>query len=528
MTDVHNGTTEKTVPIKKAGGRVSLRLQVIRLHRWVAFVGGITLLIWGASGLMHVAMSAFGPQPVRFFPPERPLQLAEAEPLDAILGQAGVRHAAAVKVIVGENENLLQITETQDTPRRYFRLSDGTELNDHDPHHAVHLARYFMDEAEAPIRSVEWVTAFSDSYPAVNRLLPVYKVVFDRSDKLAVYIYTETNTVAAVTNARKEVLQQAFQWMHTWSWMPHEAGWLRTILMGTMIIGLIAMALSGLAMIALIRRRSRAPGPLGWHRLSGYLLWLPILALSGSGLFHLLQHHGSHVSERILTLSPPLGVAGVSYPINQQWEDMTRGMTVNSLSLVQAADGQWLYRLSMAPDQRNGPRGSEAIRNARFDGKPNSGAVHYVDASTGRIWEEGDRELALQLGERFTGVDRSAVKELTMVTRFGSGYDFRNKRLPVWRLDYGAPVNASVYIDTAAGVLADQTLNSARAELFSFSYFHKWAFLSPLGRSVQNLVIALVVAGSLILMGVIGLQLDLKRRGRKRAFKRQSSLSGVE
>jgi len=488
---------------------------MMRLHRWVAIVGGVALLIWGASGLMHVAMSAFGPQPARFFPPERPLRLSEAEPLDAILELAGVGLAAAVKVIVGENENLLQVTESQDMPRRYFRLSDGGELHDHDPRHAVYLARYFMEEAEAPIRRVEWITAFSDSYPAVNRLLPVYKVEFDRSDRLAVYVYTETNAIAAVTNARKEVLQQIFQWMHTWSWISQEVGLLRTLVMGAMIVGLIAMVLSGLAMIVLIRRRSRAPGPLGWHRVSGYLLWLPILALSGSGLFHLLQHHGSQAGERTLTLSPPLGVAGVSYLIDQQWEDMTRDMSVNSLSLVQAADGHWLYRLSMTPDQRNAPSGAEAIRNARFDGDPASGAVRYVHASTGRIWEDGDRELALQLGERFTGVDRSAVKEVTMVTRFGSGYDFRNKRLPVWRLDYGAPVNASIYIDTAAGVLADQTLDSARAELFSFSYFHKWAFLSPLGRSVQNLVIALVMASSLLLMGVIGLQLDLKRRGRR-------------
>ena len=513
-------------PRARPGGRASLRLQVIRLHRWVALVGGAALLLWGASGLMHVTMSTFGPQPARFFPPQRPLLLEDAQPLDATLSRAGVQRAAAVKVIVGEHENLLQVTESQDAPRRYFRLSDGAELKGHDPRHAVYLARYFMGEAKAPIQSVEWTTAFSDAYPAVNRLLPVYKVAFDRPDGLTAYIYTETNTVAAMTNDRQAALLRAFQLMHTWSWMPHEAGGLRTILMGAMIVALIVMALSGLAMVVLIRRGSRAPGSLGWHRLAGYLLWLPILALSGSGLFHLLQH-GSHVRERTLTLSPPLELAGAAYPIHEQWGGMTRGMSVNSLSLVQA-DGRWLYRLSMVPDQRNAPRGAEAIRNARFDGRPRAGAVRYVDASTGKAWEDGDRELALQLGERFTGVGRAAVKEATMVTRFGSGYDFRNKRLPVWRLDYGAPVNASVYVDTAAGVLADQTLDSAKAELLSFSYIHKWTFLSPLGRPVQNLIIALVVASSLILMGVIGLQLDLKRRSRKGKPKGRSTSAGAK
>jgi len=101
-----------------------------------------------------------------------------------------------------------------------------------------------------------------------------------------------------------------------------------------------------------------------------------------------------------------------------------------------------------------------------------------------------------------------------MVKRFGSGYDFRNKRLPVWRLDYAAPVNATVFVDTTTGVLADKTADSRKPEQLSFSMLHKWNFLFPVGRSAQNIIISVFVLATIIFMAIIGIQMDLKRRNR--------------
>jgi hypothetical protein len=69
-------------------------------------------------------------------------------------------------------------------------------------------------------------------------------------------------------------------------------------------------------------------------------------------------------------------------------------------------------------------------------------------------------------------------------------------------------------VDTATGVLADRTENSTKPERWSFSLLHKWNFLFPLGRHVQNAVVSAVVVASILLMGIFGLQMDLKRRRR--------------
>ena len=491
--------------------RPKWRLRAIRWHQLLAMLGGLALLLWGGSGLLHPIMTSFGPQQASFFPPQRAVDMAGTRPIGDTLQAAGIARAAAVKVIVGEQENLLQVTETQDQPRRYFRLADGRELPGHDREHAIWLARHYAGEPTAPVQSVQWVTRFSDAYPAVNRLLPVWRVQFDRPDNLALHIYTETNAVAAVDNDFKSGLQQWFQWVHTWSWLPRQAEWARVVLMAALVGSLLALAVTGTMMLILIRRRVRAPGTRGWHRVAGYALALPLLMFSASGLFHLIQY-GWDTPQRTLTLAEPIAVPAGGIALAEQWPEIASGLAVNGVSLVATADGTLLYRLALAPDRTGGPATPHAIRNARFDGITPTGPALYLEAATGRPWAPGDRELALQMGERFTGVGRDAIREARLVTRFGPTYDFRNKRLPVWQLDYGAPVNATIFVDTVTGVLADRTADSAKPERWSFSMLHKWNFLFPLGRPAQNIIVSTIVSLGIVLMAVLGLRMELKRR----------------
>ncbi len=487
-----------------------MRAFSIRLHRVLAILGGIGLLLWGGSGLLHPVIATWGPQQAVFFPPSHPVDLTGIRPLHETLAQAGIAQAAAIRIVPGDNESLLQVTEDPDTPRRYFRLHDGAELPNHDAAHAVFLARHYTRET-APVRSVEWIDDFTPSYPWVNRLLPVYKVTFERPDDLAIYIYTETNAAAGVDNRFKSVLQTGFRWFHTWSWFPAEADWARVVLMALFIGSLLALALTGIAMIVLIRRKARAPGIRGWHRVAGYAAALPLLMFTSSGLFHLVQYAATPPTKN-LTLSAPISLASAVFPLHAQWADLSAGLDVSTVSIIEDANGRLLYRLGLAPPRRGRPETPSDIRNARFDGVARTGPALYIDASTGATFEDGDREIALQLGERFTGVPREAIRNAELVTRFGPQYDFRNKRLPVWRLDYGEPVNATIFVDTTSGVLADRTPDHAKAEQWSFSYLHKWNFLFPLGREAQNLIVSVAVAFSLVFMAAIGLTLDLRRR----------------
>jgi uncharacterized iron-regulated membrane protein len=493
----------------------TIRLKALSWHQWLALFGGLALLLWGSSGLVHITLSSFGPQVAVFLPPERPLDLEGARPLHETLAEAGISEAAAIKLVVGEEENLLQVTTLPDAPRRYFRLDSGEELPGHDQRHAVFLARHHAGLPEADVLSVTQVTAFSDAYPAVNRLLPVWRVRFDRDDGLTYWVHTETGAIAAVSNDWKAGAQRLFQGLHSWNWLKGQAESLRVLLVGALVSTLLALSVSGMVMLWTSRHKAR--GRRRWHRRAGWVLGLPLICFSATGVWHLVQN-GWAEPGRTLTLSAPMQVPAQGWALTQQWPEIADGLDVRGVSLVETVDGQKLYRLALAP-QAN-PQGADAIRTARFDGVSTTGPALYLDAVTGTPWLPGDKELALQLGERFTGLDRGHVRSARLITSFGPGYDFRNKRLPVWALDYGAPLKATLFVDTATGVLADRAFQSQKIETWGFSLFHKWNMLFPLGRAVQNAVIAAVVLACLVLLAGIGLSLWWQRRSRLKPAKR--------
>lgn len=487
----------------------NLKPALIRLHRILAWVGFSAALLWGLSGLLHPWLTTFGVQQQVFSAPQRQLNLSNAQPLERILATAGIRQAVAVKMVPGETDLLLQITENQHSPRRYFDLQTGRELPDHDPVHAVFLARHYMNLPTGPVRSIQRISEFSESYPAVNRLLPVYQVNFDRPDGLQVYIYTETGAVAGVSNHVKQAVQTAFQWFHTWSWMPAFAETPRVLLIAGLVGAVFLMACSGMAMLLLIRRKVQAAGARRLHRFAAGFALLPLLMFSFSGVYHLIQH-GWPSGQAVIRMQPPMQLAGLSFPLHVHWAELSANIQLTGLSVVVNRDGALLYRVSLPTSASPLPQGDQAIRHARFQGVQPTGPALYLHAASGKAWPEGDREMALQLAEMHTGLDRSAISDINLVTRFGGDYDFRNKRLPVWRIVYADPRHESIFIDTATGVLADRTARSAKPEIWSFSMLHKWNFLGALGRNVQNLLMCVAV-GLIVLTAALGLKSRFRR-----------------
>lgn len=512
-------------------------------HQWLGLVGGISLLVWGLSGLTHIAMVLFGPQQAQFMPPAASVALDGARPIAATLAEQGIASAAAVKTVPAPGGGVLwQVTPASGTERRYFRPADGREVTGGDRAQAEFLARHYLATDRA-IVSARLQTAFDADYPWVNRLLPVWKLEFAGDDGLTAYVHTETSSLAAVNNTAKTRLQSVFRALHTWEWVPEGMDWLRVVVIGLMVGSLLALALTGIAMLVTVRRRKRLPGARGWHRMAGYVLALPLIMFAASGLYHLVQSAlvpgGSQ-----LAMGRPVNVASGQWPIEADWALIAKGRDIASVALVEGAAGQPLYRIGLAPpkgsmgggEHDHGPAKPHGeaghdhaammaaqaaaktpatdaeIREARFAGIKPDGPAIYLDAATGAVEASGDRDLARAIARRFTGAPDSAVTGVELVTRFSHEYDFRNKRLPVWRVDYGAPVSASLFVDTGAGVLVDKVADAEKPERLVFSFIHKWNFLFPAGRLGQNVIVGVFAIALIGLMAVLGLRMDLARR----------------
>lgn len=532
-------------------------------HQWLGLIGGISLLVWGLSGLTHIAMVLFGPQQAAFMPPAASVALEGARPIAETLDEQGIAEAVAVKTVPAPGGGVLwQVTSAADGARRYFRPADGSEVTGGDRAQAEFLARHYL-ATDRPVAKATLQTEFDADYPWVNRLLPVWKLEFAGNDGLTAYVHTETSSLAAINNTTKTRLQSVFRALHTWEWVPPGMDWLRVVVIGLMVGSLLALGLTGIAMLVTVRRKKRLPGARGWHRIAGYVLALPLIMFSASGIYHLIQSAlVPPVSQ--LKMGQPVNVASGKWPVEADWALIAKGRDIASVALVEGAQGQPLYRIALAQkgplgggEHDHGPANTAPadhgmaghdhaammaaqsaakvpttdaeIREARFVGIKPDGPAIYLDAATGAVEASGDKDLARAIARRFTGAPDSAVTRVELVTRFSHEYDFRNKRLPVWRVDYAEPVNASLFVDTGAGVLVDRVADGEKPERLVFSFIHKWNFLFPVGRLAQNVLVGVFAIGLIGFMAVLGIRMDLVRRLRARRYgqrrEKQSSSS---
>jgi len=501
------------------------------------------LLVWGLSGLTHIAMVLFGPQQAQFMPPVAQVALSDARPISETLAASGIAEAVAVKTVpAADGGALWQVTEQPLAPRRYFTLSDGSEIRDGDRAQAEFIARHFL-ATDREVFSANLQTDCDADYPWVNRQLPVWKIEFAGDDRLTAYVHTETSSLASVNNSTKEGLQTAFRILHTWEWVPEGMDWLRVTVIGLMVGSLFALGATGVIMLVTVRRKKRAPGAKGWHRIAGYVLALPLIMFSVSGIYHLVQ--SALVPPGTQTkMGDPVNVASGAWPVEQDWAALSEGRNIASVALVEDGDGAPLYRIGLAPkpgtmgggehdhsgDEKEGhdhasmmasaeertPSTDAEIREARFSGIQPDGPAIYIDAATGEVAPEGDQDIALAVARRFSGAPDEAVANMELVTRFSHEYDFRNKRLPVWRVDYADPVNATLFVDTGSGVLVDRVADWEKPERLVFSMIHKWNFLFPIGRLGLNVAVAGFVIALLVFMAILGLRMDLANRLRGR------------
>ena len=480
--------------------RQLLLAKALMFHRGAAYLGGLALILFSLSGLCHVVMTWTGPQAVAFFPPQMTIDPTLVSHIPATLQRAGIATAGVVKVVQTEKGSLLQVTENHSNPRRYFDLTSGGEVPDYDQQHAVWLARYYSGTRKAPVRSITFQTEFSDDYPWVNRLLPVYRIEFDTPEDLTVFIYTELGALGDITDSKKVFLQALFRWGHTWSFLDDvEVG--RVLALFVFLVSIIGMALSGLSMISLMKRR-KMPWYRAVHRLTGFFIWLPILALSSSGLVHLFASssvYSTGARQKALQLPSSMVLSTDRFVADVSQLNWLAGKKATAVSLMEGSGGERLFRISIATG--DAPLGVD--RSARFKGVPSESSAIFVSASTGQKSNVTDREVAIHHATKHLGAAARGVFDARLMTQFGPVYDFRNKRLPAWAIDYKTEKKGTMFIDPASGMQIDHVTSDERVERYSFSVFHKWNILTPfIGRAGRDVVIALVIAATVCATGI--------------------------
>ena len=268
------------------------------------------------------------------------------------------------------------------------------------------------------------------------------------------------------------------------------------------------MAITGILFIIILQRNKKViQSERRWHRRLAYIVVLPLILFSVSGIYHLL-HMSLEDNKDLVSLERPASLPLENW-LPAEFPSALTGKKINQISLVQTKINNKvknLYRISASvakPLQENN-------RRKRFKGAASESSGYYLDSQSGLLLNSMDIQVVKQKAKQILSGYDSGITKAELLTHFGPSYDFRNKRLPIWQVE--SSTGLQVFIDPITSMVIDQNNLWDRAEGYSFSFLHKWNFLVPLaGRFYRDVAIVLVLSLALLL-SLFGLLVHLKRK----------------
>lgn len=450
-----------------------------KIHRIVGICVVIPTILWVLSGIMHPFMA-------HWFKPSIPkseiesfeLPIQTMQRIDSICLKNNITDFENIHFIKLNQEFYFQFQLNQDS-NVYVNAKTERILDNGELIYAKSLAQYFLDDPESNIQNVEKITHFTDEYKEVNRYLPVWKISFDRDDKIDVYVETSSSKLATFNTTSRKIFIWIFGNFHTWE-IFSKAPQLQKIFILISSGFIFIMALSGLIIYAFAWKKfskQNIRNSRKSHRMWGISSALFMFMFSFSGFYHAYSEH--ETSKEF-----PKPRFSVSDFQDLNLSELT-SKRITSLDLCKI-ENKNTFRIGLKGDK-----------------KP-----QYFTFSGNEI-QNGDEKLALEIAKKLHQKPDS-ILEKTLITKFEGEYGFVNKRLPVYKIMFQSPLKETYYIETRTSKLASKVNNSSRKEGYSFAFLHKFHFLDGLGKNTRDIV-SMLAAFSLLIVAVKGLKVFLKK-----------------
>lgn len=458
----------------------SLISWLLRWHPRLGAVVGFAIIAWGLSGLAHPIISRIQPSAEAYLYKLEAFSTADLLSVSEAAKRAGlIQSLTAVRLLAWQQQAYYRLQTDSDII--WLNANSGAVVDNAERDYAVFLARHYLGDQHSAVKSLSLQTEFDEDYVFVNRLLPVWRVAFEREDGMRVYVDTASDRLGTVVNNTKAATSVFFRNVHSWIFIKNDS--LRLTLMSICLVGGGVIALAGLLQYFLQWRAGR-----GWrqgrsalkvHRLLGVTVAITAVTFTGSGLYHLWQKQ--FVLQPVAV--PTQSVAAAQLAVN--WSAVNANIVQADMVAI---DGQAYFRTWY------------------------EGELHYIDARDGEALNDGERLHAIALAAQYMPTD-APIKATRTVESFNDEYGFVNKRLPVIAVDYERADHLSVYVEARSGALATVVRDADRYEGFSFAFLHKWHFIDGLGHTPRDIISACFAAG-IALTFSLGMFLFIRRARR--------------
>jgi hypothetical protein len=520
------------------------RKKIYTWHRTLSLIIAIPVLLWAVSGFMHPLMTNIRP---KVFTQKLPPVAIDSKhirvPLSIALQKNHITDFHSVRLIHIDTNFFYQVQQTVNKAPVYLSTYNGKLLPSGDWLYAQYLARQFLDgppssspvtAAITPVAVVEEeghdccnaatacvlknstgskignvsrLTSFNEEYKSINRLLPVYRISFNRPDGIRVYVETTQDRFAFAMDNKRAVYDTIFQWFHTWSWLDALGNAKLVIIIA---ISLLAFCTSLLGIYIFCISKTKKPNKHTLlkarrnHRYTAITAAVFTLAWSFSGAWHALAKFEKDNRDDYFINNSFSPDVDFNFTRLQQLVHQP----ISNINLVKMNNGLY-WRITMLPAT------AHHSTSHKMDGMKNTEAVMplvtLVNAAGYSILPKGEEKYAAYLAGIFSNHPTNDIQQVTPVTKFNDEYNFTDKRLPVWKVSYALNNNERYYIETSSGKLSVRVDDTGLAEGYSFALFHKHHFMDWAGKKARD-ASTMVWAAMQVLMVAVGLILWWRAR----------------
>jgi hypothetical protein len=520
------------------------RRNIYKWHRTSSLIIAIPVLLWALSGFLHPIMTNLRPKVAGQGLVEEAVDSSRIKvDLQDALQQNKIDSVYSVRLVHIDTSWFYQVKSTAQGRLEYFSTLNGKRLKRGDWLYAQYLAKLFLEgqpkkktevaatEAVEPVAQdccdaatdcvmlsegaavtdVSVVSDFDGEYKSINRILPVYKVSFERPDGVRLYVETAQSRFALAVDNRRAAFTTFFSLVHTWGWLSF-LGKGRLVVEILLLVLAFATTIMGLYIFFSTKSKKIKGSPLVKarrnHRFTAVIASLFTLMFTFSGAWHAFSKFKDEA-----TGTPVIqhGVPATALHFNFHTLQAIAQKPVSNIGLIEM-DGKIYWQLyTLSADKK---------RNTSKDLMKAMGAaavpVVYVQAGNHTVLPEGDDVYARSLAGQFSGYSNKDLVAATLVTKFTDEYNFTDKRLPVWKLTYTGNNKERFYVETTTGSLAKRITDKDLYEGTSFALLHKHHFMD-FGGKVWRDASTMFWAAMQVLMVVMGLVFYFKWRKKKRS-----------
>lgn len=527
-----------------------IRKNIYRWHRTLSLVIAVPVLLWAASGFMHPVMTTFRPAIATHAYEQPEIDSAAIRiPVEDVLSEHAITRLHTFRIVEIGGNWFYQVQKEPDGIPDYYSTRTGRRLNSGDELYAQYLANHFLNgyknedgaashastrnmaqddidcclaaaryvrryDGTAKINGTRRITAFSNEYKYVNRLLPVYRISFDRNDGIRVYVETTTGRLAHAIDKRRAFFDSIFSTFHTWNWLD-ALGKFKYFVMIALLAACLLTSIVGIYIFIITKGRSAKGNGIKKarknHRWTAVSISLFTIMFAFSGAFHAFEK-----------IRETPSAASYVYPLLETKQidfnfpriDSLLDNPITDIRLACVSD-KYYWRITTAGEPPSPGRPRQETDPMKKRSAPMA-EISYFDISDQTILAEGERRYARCLASHFSGRSMTDTTTIMPVTKFEGEYGFVNKRLPVWKVAYQGNGNERYYIETLTGALATRVEDRDLFEGYSFALLHKHHFMDWGGKTVRDISTMFWAMAQIVMVG-IGLTLwrKVRRNGKQ-------------